>query len=95
MFLTKKNATNNTKKQTNSKALGGWDDNEDDGHTGPTSSSATYAKMKDDNPNHNLIGTTFQSQSSAQNMNLLNDDNKIGSANSTWNYKGVNGSNFI
>lgn len=47
MFLTKKNAAN-TKKQNNNKALGGWDDN-DDAHIGPASSTANYAKMKDNN----------------------------------------------
>jgi hypothetical protein len=32
MFLTKKTTTNQSKKQNNTKALGGWDDTEEDKH---------------------------------------------------------------
>lgn len=45
MFLTKKNAGTIKVKSKNSKALGGWDDNDDANDQVGISSNANYAKF--------------------------------------------------
>jgi hypothetical protein len=88
MFLTKKTATNQTKKPNNTRALGGWDDVDDDKQYAVNSNN--YNKISENSSSNKYVGSTREYNSgylSNPNTNLL-EINKVIPFSET---KGANG----